>query len=360
MGDTLQRDSFDGSASRTRVKMAGAIVADESESAAKLSRFAPTTASGSARRGRPGTYIALLIVTVLSALCYSQRMDGVFSCRGDAHTGNDYLAYCQATRYGDYDYGAFWFGLEPQASTAAENADVLFLGNSRLQYGLSTDVTSQWFESVKARYFLLGFAYFGNAAFDGPLLGRLHSKARAYVIDVDRFFTDSLTEPAELVLKDSTARGRYGEKRFWQRADQFLCSRVGTLCGDRAAIFRSRADGSWRSVGGHFYGSVVSYQNSVDSSLLKRYVQHGRDFVARLPVKRECIVLTIIPTSDQSIRTEAGTARAIADSLGLQYVAPQPAGLKTFDSSHLDRASAERWSSEFITAAGPILRRCLI
>jgi hypothetical protein len=46
-------------------------------------------------------------------------------------------------------------------------------------------------------------------------------------------------------------------------------------------------------------------------------------------------------------------------ALGSELIAPQVDGLRTFDGSHLDAASAERWSAAFLDAAGPRIRECL-
>jgi hypothetical protein len=50
---------------------------------------------------------------------------------------------------------------------------------------------------------------------------------------------------------------------------------------------------------------------------------------------------------------------AIAASLDHDVVAPQIEGLHTFDGSHLDEASAERWSAAFLKEAGPRIRDCV-
>src|SRR5688500_17401087 len=82
------------------------------------------------------TYCLIIAVVALAAFAYSLRYQGIFSCQASGYGADRYLAYCQATSYSDYDHGAFWFGLEPEAVDAARNADVLFLGNSRMQFGL--------------------------------------------------------------------------------------------------------------------------------------------------------------------------------------------------------------------------------
>jgi len=51
-------------------------------------------------------------------------------------------------------------------------------------------------------------------------------------------------------------------------------------------------------------------------------------------------------------------AQEIAKALGLPLIAPQVDGLMTFDGSHLEPASAARWSAAFLEAAGPVIQDC--
>ena len=125
---------------------------------------------------------------MVGAFLYHMREAGIFACPATAYGGNHYLGYCQGSVYGDYDHGAVWFGLEPGVREAAAAADVLFLGNSRLQFGFSAPALGDWFADSGARYYLLGFSHNETAKFTGPLLTSLQPKARAYVINVDKFF----------------------------------------------------------------------------------------------------------------------------------------------------------------------------
>ncbi|HKW10872.1 MAG TPA: hypothetical protein VJO33_10885, partial [Gemmatimonadaceae bacterium] len=208
----------------------------------------PTRVRGGAR---PGLFVAILVVVTLAATAYKLRTDGLFACEASGYSSDRYVAYCQATAYGDYDYGAFWFGLQPAAINAATNADVLFLGNSRMQFGLSTSAVEQWFESQAAKYYLLGFAYNGNVAFAGPLLQRLKPRAKFYVVSVDLFFRTTPTPPAQELMRDSSsAVVRYREKQFWQSAHRAICSRVPSVCRHEPAFYRNRSNGAWVVVGG--------------------------------------------------------------------------------------------------------------
>jgi len=311
-------------------------------------------------RKRPGIYVALLVATMCAATGYKLRTNGLFSCDASGYGADRYVAYCQATAYGDYDYGAFWYGLEPSTSAAAATADVLFVGNSRAQFALSSNAIANWFASHRSRYYLLGFAYNGNMAFAAPLLRRLQPRASMYVVSVDLFFRRQPTEPAQEVMRDSAALGKYREKSFAQLLHRALCTRITALCRHEFAYYRRRTDGAWIVAGsGDFKSRPAVYSDSVDHRVLDGEIALGREFVSQLPVSRDCILLTLPAKGTLGPGTSVGTAKAIAAALGLKFIAPQPDGLTTFDGSHLDRASAERWSSAFIGIAGPSIEKCL-
>jgi hypothetical protein len=308
---------------------------------------------------RPGPYALLLLVAAFAAASYSLRVNGIFSCQATGYGRDRYLSYCQATSYGDYDHGAIWYDLEPVVDDAATGADVLFLGNSRMQLGLSTRATADWFAGLRSSYYLLGFSHNGNYNFEAPLVRKLHPRARVYVINLDLFFEPIQTGPAATVMGDRGARARYEQKRLWQRVHRPICATLPFACRDEHAFFRSRATGAWIVQGGAVKPAPVKYDESVDTAAVSAYATAGAVFLAQLPADSACIVLTIIPTTLMTPHTAIGTARAVAGALGRPLVAPTPDGLFTFDQSHLDQPSAERWSAAFFEAAGPQIQRCL-
>lgn len=309
---------------------------------------------------KPVAYLLILLCSVLGALGYHLRTESIFACPASGYGSNQYLAYCQTGGYGDYDHGAFWFGLEPSAQRAAANADVLFLGNSRMQFAFSTEATQRWASSAGALFYMLGFSYGENAQFEGPLLTRLKPRASVYVINVDRFFDAGLvTSPTEAIRRSSSdAESNYDEKKRWQAFHKDICTAVPAICGHAVAFFRTRDDGTWQLKGSeNFKASAVSEAppEPVDPNDLNRSVALGQEFVSHLPVDRQCVVLTLAPWS----ATNTAEARAIADALKLDLVTPQLSDLRTIDGDHLDRASSERWAAAFFEAAGPRIQRCL-
>jgi hypothetical protein len=323
----------------------------------------PTTADviepvqlGWYRKAVPALFVLLVACSFGATFVYRLRVDGIFACPASGYGSNAYLSDCTARTYGDYDHGAFWFGLEPQAQRAAAEAEVLLVGSSRLQLALAGTATASWFSSPGIRHYLLGFSHSETVAFFGPLLAKIRPRAKVYVINVDRFFDDRVSPPTEQILQGRDILERYKEKRTWQLLHKGLCAALPVACGNAVAMYRTRETGVWQRMGsGRFEAQLVSDGPPSNVERWDHYARLGEKFLAQLPVDRGCVILTIVPT----VETKRAEATAIAAKLGHDLLAPQIDGLRTFDGSHLDEASAERWSAAFLREAGPRIRRCV-
>jgi hypothetical protein len=304
--------------------------------------------------GMPIVYICIILVAALGSYGYWTRTRSIFACKADGYSADRYIAYCDAGNYADYEHGAFWFDLEPAARQYAKDADVLFLGNSRLQVGFSTAATADWFSRSAARYYLLGFSYYENALFAEALLRKLRPSAKVFVINVDDFFDLSETDPVKSIWHDPQAENHYKSKRFWQSVHKAICKPFEALCGSHVVTYRSRETGAYemrtpRDV------KPVSYDEGVDQSVVDADTAAAIDFIKRF-AQGKCVILTMVP----SVETKIGKANAIAKGLGAKLVAPgNLEGLQTKDGYHLDKPSAERWSKAFFQTAGPEIRSCL-
>jgi hypothetical protein len=307
---------------------------------------------------RPTLYVCFILVFVVPALLYRGWADSIFSCQAKGYSSDRYLAYCNGSDYGEFEHGAFWFGLEPSALKFASGAEVMFLGDSRLQFAFSNIPTSDWFSSIQAKYYLLGFGEYENAVFIQKLLRKLQPQAKAYVINIDGFF-DHIEHPAaKVVMHDDRAQSTYEVKHIWQSIHEPICTRLSAICGNKYAIFRSRETGDWRATGkmpGSRLRLPVSYDENIVRDEIDARAVFAAEFLSRLPVTRDCIVLTIVPT----VKTKRAAANAVADALGMNLISPELDGLRTFDGSHLDQASAARWSPVFLRAAAAQIRHCL-
>jgi hypothetical protein len=108
-------------------------------------------------RSRPAVYVLILLSAVVASSLYQLRVDNIFACPANGYTSDRYLPNCGATNYGDYEHGAFWLDLEPAAEKSAASADVLFLGDSRMLLAFSNVATANWFSSISASFYVLGF-----------------------------------------------------------------------------------------------------------------------------------------------------------------------------------------------------------
>jgi hypothetical protein len=186
---------------------------------------------------------------------------------------------------------------------------------------------------------------------------RIQPKAKVYVINLDDFFTQWESPPAMEVMNDPGARSHYEAKRLWQRAHERICKLASFFCGKNYAIFRSRQTGAYSMSRGNvlFEAKPVSYDQTTREDVVKTNTAAARKFLSDLPVQEECVILTIVPT----VETKTGNANAIAGALHKDLVTTEVQGLQTFDGSHLDPPSAQRWSEAFFQAAGPQIRSCL-
>jgi hypothetical protein len=304
----------------------------------------------------PGTYVAVVCFFVFAAFVYKLRIDGIFACPASGYGSDAYLSDCTARSFGDYDHGAFWFGLEPQAQHAASRADVLFIGNSRLQFALSGQRNEERLTALGGRHFLLGFSHSESVAYFGPLLAKLQPRAKVYVLNVDRLFDDRVSPPTEQILNSSDARQRYQDKLGWQTVHKSVCGTAPRICGDSLAVYRNRFTGNWQRIGAApFSAQPVSEGSPSNAERWDRYAELAEAFIARLPVERSCIILTLVPT----VQTKRSEAEAIAARLRIPLISPRVEGLRTFDGSHLDEASAERWSAALLDASAQQIRQCV-
>jgi hypothetical protein len=307
--------------------------------------------------GRLALYIGIVVLAALASYAYWLKTRSIFACQAPGYSADRYLAYCGGANYADFEHGAFYFNLEPPALDYARNADVLVLGNSRLQVALSNDATADWFKQAQARYYLMAFSYNEDMVFTGDLLRKLKPRAGVYIINVDDFFERRETVFADEILHDPDARSRYEWKRLSQSWHRPICGAFPRLCGRKFVIFRSRETGAYYRIPGPeplVARNAVSYDPWVNDATVKDSAALAIDFLREF-AKGRCVILTNVPYPD----TKMGDAEAIAAGAGLPLVAPRLEGLYTTDGYHLDRASADRWSRAFLEAAGPEIRSCL-
>src|SRR5687767_7961590 len=139
-------------------------------------------------------------------------------------TPGTFLAYCRNELYGDFEHGAFLFGLEPAAVERARRADVLVIGDSRAQFGFSTAAVRRYFAERGRTYYLLGMGYSSTSDYARALLQRHQLKPRVLIVNAEPYFTrETASVPAEVIRADARTWWSYWRKRWFHRAHRPAC-----------------------------------------------------------------------------------------------------------------------------------------
>src|SRR5262249_4877971 len=137
-------------------------------------------------RSRGWTYLAVFAASALVggfALAVGQMTIDNINCRSSGYSVDDFLAYCRSSHYGDYEHGALYYGLEPSARDNIRNAQVIFLGSSKIQAAFSSKAVRAYFGKHGIPFFVLGFGYGESSPFASAILKRLGASPKVLVIN---------------------------------------------------------------------------------------------------------------------------------------------------------------------------------
>ena len=294
--------------------------------------------------------------TMFSAAC----------CPANAGT---FLAYCTSDQYGDFEHGAYYFDLEPEAVDNLRTAKVLFLGNSRSQFGFSTDEVKQYFNERSIPFYLMGFGYGEGADFAKALIKKYNLKPKVLVVVTDPFFKSYLSQPASEIVEDLNpfwkrvrARWNYVTKKIFNTVAPKVCDLRVTLCRSQPrAIYRASKDGSW--IWRNLFTLPEYGQIPIDSARVPLFeppvatdLEIARQLFEVAGVPRDCVVLTVVPNS---IIDTGPYAVEIGRLLGVRVELPKLDRLVTIDGAHLTWTSAQRWSGSLLREIDALVSTCV-
>jgi hypothetical protein len=285
-------------------------------------------------------------------------------CKSNKYREGDFLAYCQSKHYGDYEHGALYYGLEPGIGDNIRAAKVIFLGSSMTQAAFSTKAVRAYFDKHGLRFFLMGFSYGEASPFALTLLKRWKPSPKVLIINANPFFASerAVSEPALETFEGKPAfLWRLTLKMMFQRVHRVLCAAASFLCREsEPSIFRSARDGQWNWIGPYVAERTIPIDPATQKALppdqIEASRQWGEKFLDEVGLDRRCVVLTGVPTP---VADTGAIAKALAEALQTSSIFPPVDGLASVDGGHLNLASAERWSGQFVEALTPILQDCL-
>ncbi|MDQ8726425.1 hypothetical protein [Bradyrhizobium sp. LHD-71] len=310
-------------------------------------------------------YLAMFIVAAgIVGLGYRavDRWWASIGCYPQAPAGY-FLAYCASPQFGNFEHGAYYYNLEPEAVASLKRSEVLFFGTSRAQFALSTRKLSDFFASLGIAPYLLGFGYNEAGAFPLALIREYELKPKAIVILADPFFRDWSTSHIRVTQyfrwRVITELYEYLQKQAFIQVGSRLCGLRPSLCETTdPVVYRSKSDGWWRPVRFDFARqSAVGQEAAITytAAMASADVAFAERFLAATGVSRSCVVLSAAPSA--SVNSDAYVTE-MGRLLGVRVSLPRLDGLTSFDGSHLTPASAERWSAALLADIGKTVSAC--
>jgi hypothetical protein len=310
---------------------------------------------------RPSRYLAMFFLATAGA-CLAGSIGwwgaSVLTCPPAAP--GTFLAYCRNELYGDFEHGAFLYGLESAAVQRAKQAEVVVIGDSRVQFGFSTGAVRRYFADRGRMYYLLGMGYGSTSDYARALLRRHQLRPRVLIVNAEPYFTrDAPAVPAEVIRATLLTRWSYWRKGLFQRAHRPACDVAPALCREAAGGVHRRVDnGEWLWVGLLVPGdlSVPFVEREIASEQAEESGRIAASFVAELGLDPSCVIVTAVPGLTAGRRQ---VATRIAELMRASAVLPVVDGLSSLDGDHLNAESAERWSAAFLQAADALITECL-
>jgi hypothetical protein len=230
-------------------------------------------------------------------------------------------------------------------------ADIVFLGTSRVVFGLNWRVFDEFAREHQVKMFNMAFAGVMSGNFSKMLIHKWHLKPRLWVIDVyagptNPFATSFFNPNQPLGGNEAPSVARSGKTAAYidVALTDFRWRLKVTLGLDRPASYRSGETGNWYADRWPFYlltNLPKMESGKSDCSADPREISAIRDFIADVGGD---VVLTQIP----SVFSCPQRIQEIADAVGVPFFAPDPAGYSTTDGGgHLDGISSARYSKEF-------------
>jgi hypothetical protein len=311
------------------------------------------------------TYAIRSIFAVLATIAailifdFCRFTKNTINCWSSEYGPQNYLAWCPGASF-LYETGAIYYDLESGISEAIRNAQVIFLGSSKLQAAFSTHATDAYFAKQNIRFYVLGFGASNSSSFILSLLKHKRASPNLLIVNADPFFIAQ--PPGANTVFSGGLRTYWGvaKRAGLQRLQRTICPSFPSFCSPpERTIYRSANTGQWRWQGSYPEQSIPFNelsQHEISDNEFKAAVDFGERFLREIKIDRGCIVFTGIPNNE--IDAPAIASR-LAQRLGTQLILPKVEPLFLLDDAHLNFDSAERWSAVFLSELTPVLQRCL-
>lgn len=264
-------------------------------------------------------------------------------------------------RSGHVDHYAVYQGLG-EIDDRLRAADVLFVGNSRLMFGLPAEQIRDFFRARGISYYVMGFGHTEGVGFAQEIVERLDLHPTLIVANADgSFFTNEVSDWGALVKEtgrfDALKYRAEAEATHWvrRRLHRVVPHMLELYRNEpEFIVYRSALDGTWQVEWDRItnVGAQVPPDDGRVYEADRRTVAIARRFQDAMASRGAQLVLCSIPSPQVS----QGHARGLAAQLGVPLIAPVVQDIRHFDGSHLTPASARRYSEALLAELDGVLR----
>ena len=304
---------------------------------------------------------AFVLVTATAAAHLYGLLTVSLGCAVNERRTEEFVAYCDTKAGFSVDQGVYFFGWDRRVVQSIKEADVLLLGNSRLQLGLDPELVGRALGARNLKYHYLGFGG-EQYRFARALIEKHRLRPKLLVINVDPFFEGHLHWAGEILLTRHWINGfaifRY--RKTSQDLRQSICHRLRThhpYCRSAVGtLFRERTSGAWRFAYWEETGTQLNpVARSIDERKIEILVRNAKQFLADMALPKECVLMLQVPGRE----TFAELPHTIASAVSAVSIRPVNVALETFDGDHLARGSVRIWTAAVLPKLENAVDACL-
>jgi len=316
--------------------------------------------------------LAFLCVFLIAGIISIIKFDSYFTdfwkirkCNPEGYARGDFMTSCAGIKVDRYAFGSIYLGSQKNAVKNAKTADVIVFGNSRTMRSFSTDAIDKYFKSKGLTYviFAVEGASYASAQHTVKKLGL---RPKIVMTNTEILYSNVVGAAfGDLVYFPNKYKTRFDFFHAAQSFQKWVCH--GNIQKLKDIYCKGRTGAGWRSaVTGRFKWELVAEpeknklfsarkEQNPPSGRVNTVLPNAREFLGNSNFKNSCHVLYLV----NSPSSEPNLQKSLSTEVGALPVYTPFRDLKTYDKSHLDRPTSERWASAFVNDLDPAINKCL-
>jgi hypothetical protein len=301
-------------------------------------------------------FIATLLPAFLSLPSLTWRDLDAINYGGLINSPPDSDWYLASDFKGPLDHDVLYYNFGKSIENA-KKADILFLGNSRVQLGLDRGLLESFAKRNCLNYFNMAFANVESYQFPLMIIRKYDLRPKVIIINAEDF-TGSLSFLAQDVIsqgrlqsvllfflrnatyKDILVLHSYAPRWIRETFSATLKEHVY-----KHVVYRSRVTGQWSRPASRKSIPITNKNESdCEAGIKEKTFDNAKRFKEEMSKRGTRVVLTLVPHNYSS----QNCAEQLAKHIGALMIGVDWHGLSTVDLSHLTKESSQRFTEEFL------------